>query len=133
MLDSEYPLVDGKLSVKCYLSSLDKCYSLYKQKYSKKLNNNNIINKNNKNGICINGSSSSSRLNGGGIDTSTSTTTAPAGSLDDFDITKADAFVFHTPYCKLVQKSFARLLWNDYCDNSPSVSDEIRGHLDKFK
>ena len=27
--------------------------------------------------------------------------------------TVADYFIFHSPYTKLVQKSFARLLWND--------------------
>ena len=29
---SEYPTVDGKLSIQCYLSALDKCYQLYRQK-----------------------------------------------------------------------------------------------------
>ena len=31
-----------------------------------------------------------------------------------FNLNSADAFLFHSPYCKLVQKSLARLLWNDY-------------------
>lgn len=34
-LSSEYPVVDGKLSIQCYLSSLDKCYQLYADKASK--------------------------------------------------------------------------------------------------
>lgn len=29
---SEYPVVDGKLSIQCYLSALDKCYSVYRNK-----------------------------------------------------------------------------------------------------
>ncbi len=29
---SEYPTVDGKLSIQCYLSALDKCYKSYRQK-----------------------------------------------------------------------------------------------------
>lgn len=29
---SEYPTVDGKLSIKCYLNALDQCYALFKQK-----------------------------------------------------------------------------------------------------
>lgn len=29
---SEYPVVDGKLSIQCYLSALDQCYSVYKNK-----------------------------------------------------------------------------------------------------
>lgn len=34
-LSSEYPVVDGKLSIQCYLSSLDKCYQNYAEKASK--------------------------------------------------------------------------------------------------
>ena len=33
-LSSEYPMVDGKLSVQCYLSALDKCYQRYADKAS---------------------------------------------------------------------------------------------------
>lgn len=29
---SEYPVVDGKLSIECYLSALDRCYSVYRNK-----------------------------------------------------------------------------------------------------
>lgn len=29
---SEYPIVDGKLSIQCYLSALDHCYSVYRKK-----------------------------------------------------------------------------------------------------
>lgn len=31
-LTSEYPVVDGKLSVQCYTSALDNCYSTYCKK-----------------------------------------------------------------------------------------------------
>ena len=34
-----------------------------------------------------------------------------------FSLSSSDAFLFHSPYCKLVQKSFARLLWNDYLES----------------
>ena len=33
-LTSEYPVVDGKLSVECYLSALDQCYKVYRQKFA---------------------------------------------------------------------------------------------------
>jgi len=72
-LSSEYPTVDGKLSIQCYLSALDICYRLYCEKYSK--------------------------IHPGA---------APIG-LQQFD-----ALVFHTPYCKLVQKSLARISLNDF-------------------
>lgn len=29
---TEYPMVDGKLSIQCYLRALDRCYTLYRQK-----------------------------------------------------------------------------------------------------
>lgn len=31
-MGSEYPVVDGKLSIECYLSALDRCYSVYRNK-----------------------------------------------------------------------------------------------------
>lgn len=33
-LSSEYPVVDGKLSIQCYLSALDKCYQRFADKAS---------------------------------------------------------------------------------------------------
>lgn len=69
-LSSEYPIVDGKLSIQCYLQALDNCYQLYCKKSSKQ--NSNVTN-----------------------------------------VNTFDAFLFHSPYCKLVQKSLARLLLND--------------------
>ena len=38
-MSSEYPTVDGKLSIQCYLEALDKCYKLYKHKAAKLSNN----------------------------------------------------------------------------------------------
>lgn len=34
-LDSEYPFVDGKLSINCYFRALDNCYSIYRQRFNK--------------------------------------------------------------------------------------------------
>lgn len=70
-LTSEYPVVDGKLSIQCYLSALDNCYAGYKAKAEKR-------------------------------------------SSERVDLSRFDAMLFHTPYCKLVQKSLARLAYNDY-------------------
>ncbi|CAG9809717.1 unnamed protein product [Chironomus riparius] len=72
-LTSEFPVVDGKLSIQCYLSALDSCYRLYCEKYQKQ--------------------------NPG----------AKVLGLNQFD-----ALVFHTPYCKLVQKSLGRVSLNDF-------------------
>lgn len=89
-MSSEYPVVDAKLSIQCYLSALDTCYALYKHK-------------------------------------------AQAKSQATISLASFDAVLFHTPYCKLVQKSLARLALNDFlatpaeerCDNHPE--------LEKFK
>lgn len=81
-LSSEYPAVDSKLSIECYLSALDKCYQSYREK-SAKLHSKNI-------------------------------------TLDSFD-----AVIFHTPYCKLVQKSYARIGLNDYV-NCPKDKRSIK-------
>lgn len=79
-LTSEYPIVDGKLSIQCYLSALDNCYRLYCKKYQK--------------------------MN----------PTATVVGIKEFD-----ALIFHTPYCKLVQKSLARVELNDFLLTSDPV------------
>lgn len=84
-LSSEHPVVDGPLSIKCYLSALDNCYQLYNKKYAKLHPN----------------------------DTQT--------GLERFD-----AVIFHTPFCKLVQKSVARLGLNDF------MSADSAGRKEKF-
>lgn len=67
-LASEYPTVDGKVSIQCYLNALDQCFQRHSQKEGKS-----------------------------------------DGFLDCFDY-----ICFHSPYYKLVQKSFARLCVNDF-------------------
>jgi len=83
-LTSEYPVVDGKLSIQCYLNALDQCYKSYLNKYNDNLN------------------------------------------LNTFD-----SFIFHTPYCKLVQKSLARLYLNDFINSN--MKEENYPGLEKYK
>ena len=87
-MSSEYPVVDGKLSVQCYLSALDTCYGLYKKK-------------------------------------------AAGKGVPDVNLATFDAVLFHSPYCKLVQKSLARLALNDYLASSEECSK--LPELEKFK
>ncbi|ELU04623.1 hypothetical protein CAPTEDRAFT_155025 [Capitella teleta] len=83
-LMSEFPVVDGKLSIQCYLDALDRCYRLYRQHAdSQSLQN---------------------------------------GKQESFSLQSADAFLFHSPYCKLVQKSLGRLLLNDFLVNPDADS-----------
>ncbi|XP_055538137.1 uncharacterized protein LOC129725847 [Wyeomyia smithii] len=91
-LSSEYPVVDGKLSIQCYLSALDNCYQLYRELYAEQNPNASAIN------------------------------------LSHFD-----AIVFHTPYCKLVQKSLARLGLNDFVLTPASQRAAVYPGFDQFQ
>ena len=100
-LTSEYPVVDGHYSVNCYTQALDACYKAYSEREAK-WQNAGITN---------------------GVHDPASETTSP---LDRFD-----HVLFHSPTCKLVAKSYGRLLYSDYrnAPNNPrfeSVPQEIR-------
>ncbi|KAK9291584.1 hypothetical protein L1049_019533 [Liquidambar formosana] len=49
-----------------------------------------------------------------------------------FSISNADYFVFHSPYNKLVQKSFAWLYFNDFLRNASFVEEDVREKLAPF-
>lgn len=89
-LKSEYPVVDGQLSIQCYLNALDNCYAKYREKTQLKNPNENV-------------------------------------SLASFD-----SFLFHSPYCKLVQKSFARIAFLDFLNTSKSIVSDKYPDLEKF-
>lgn len=110
-LTSEYPIVDGHFSVKCYTQAVDACYQTYNKRESQK--------KIQMNGSLVNGTHSD-------LDGEAAPTKTP---LDRFD-----HVLFHSPTCKLVAKSYARLLYNDFLQDpsQPAFADvpaEIR-HVD---
>jgi len=89
-MSSEYPVVDAKLSIQCYLSALDNCYAKYKTKCDSR-------------------------------------------GLGPVNLNSFNGVLFHTPYCKLVQKSLARLALNDYLD-IPQESKAVKyPELEKLK
>ncbi|KAJ7383355.1 Hydroxymethylglutaryl-CoA synthase, cytoplasmic [Desmophyllum pertusum] len=92
-MSSEYPVVDGKLSVRCYFHALDQCYSRYTEK-GRQLDNKTLF------------------------------------TLEDIDYA-----MFHTPFCRIVQKSLARLMFHDFlCDPECDSSDgEKYADLAKFR
>ncbi|KAK9076720.1 hypothetical protein SSX86_005054 [Deinandra increscens subsp. villosa] len=49
-----------------------------------------------------------------------------------FSMADADYFVFHSPYNKLVQKSFARLVFDDVARNASSVDESAKEKLGQF-
>ncbi|XP_068669773.1 hydroxymethylglutaryl-CoA synthase-like [Aristolochia californica] len=50
-----------------------------------------------------------------------------------FSLADADYFVFHSPYNKLVQKSFARLYFNDFLRNASPVEKDAAEKLEMFR
>jgi len=85
-MSSEYPLVDGKLSIKCYFTAIDNCYSRYKDKLTKKQGR--------------------------------------QASLHDIDY-----MAFHTPFCKIVQKSLARMVLADVLASNEMNTNGCYGDL----
>ncbi|NXN19926.1 HMCS2 protein, partial [Indicator maculatus] len=95
-LSSEYPVVDGQLSIQCYLRALDRCYAVYRRK-------------------------AESQWQQAGIQR--------PFTLDDFKY-----IIFHTPFCKLVQKSVGRLLLNDFlAAPNPDTATGLYKGLQSFR
>nr|QEV81804.1 Hydroxymethylglutaryl-CoA synthase [Prunella vulgaris] len=49
-----------------------------------------------------------------------------------FSVLDADYVVFHSPYNKLVQKSFSRMLFNDFLRNASSIDEAAKEKLAPF-
>nr|XP_026495422.1 hydroxymethylglutaryl-CoA synthase 1 [Vanessa tameamea] len=88
-LASEFPYVDGKLSIQCYLSALDNCYNLFCQKMRKV----------------------DPKFKG---------------------LLSLDGMLFHSPYCKLVQKSLARVSFNDFLNATEAEREKQFPGLSQF-
>lgn len=99
-LTSEYPVVDGHFSNRCYTEAVDACYKAYNAREETL--------KSQQNGNSVNGS---------------------AQQLET-PVDRFDYMAFHAPNCKLVNKSYARLLYNDYLLNpSNSIFAEVPAEL----
>lgn len=103
-LTSEYPYVDGHFSLNCYTEALDAAYRAYSKREALLTKGANGVN---------------GHVNGNG-------TAEPKTPLDRFDY-----LAFHSPTCKLVAKSYARLLYHDYLadpghESFAEVAPEIR-------
>lgn len=110
-LTSEYPYVDGQFSLRCYTEAVDACYKVYNAR-ERTLQSQ-------ASGATVNGHA---HVNGNGVHKEDNSK-AP---LDRFDF-----MAFHAPTCKLVSKSYARMLYNDFLED-PShpqfkeVASELR-------
>jgi hydroxymethylglutaryl-CoA synthase len=140
VMDSEYPVVDGKLSVICYLNALDRCYQLYKKKFYNLYNSQstNDLNNNYSNNLANNVNKNYNKRIKLSSDNEENKSKESSSKLN-FNLNASGAFLFHSPYCKLVQKSFARLFWNDYLeyakleDNSVDNNKLKALNLDKIE
>ena len=96
-LDSEYPEVDGPLSITTYLSALDASYSRFREKTAK-----------------VQKASPTPAVSNGHANGESSETTKTVDPKSAFSLANVDYPAFHSPYGKLVQKGHARLLFNDF-------------------
>lgn len=87
-LESEYPIVDGKLSITCYLRALDSCYRGYREKFARRFGR-------------------------------------------EFDLSQTDYSLYHSPFTKLVMRSYARMMYNDFL--ASKSADGIYKDLAKFR
>jgi hydroxymethylglutaryl-CoA synthase len=93
IMDVEYPVVDGKLSIDCYLRSIDICYDRFRKR-------------------------------------------ADFKDQRPFTLDSADFAIFHSPFHKLVQRSYARLAYNDFLRHPDlphfsGVADQLKPYLSK--
>lgn len=92
---TEYPVLDGKLSIQCYLQALDRCYAVYRQKIQ-------------------------NQWKQAGIDR--------PFTLDDLQF-----MIFHTPFCKMSQKSLGRLMFNDFLSAGSDTQISCYKGLEAFR
>ncbi|EXJ84459.1 hydroxymethylglutaryl-CoA synthase [Capronia epimyces CBS 606.96] len=91
-LTSEYPYVDGHFSLRCYTEAIDACYKAYNARE-------NTLK------ALANGAATNGHANGNGV---------ARGEDEEAPLDRFDYMAFHAPTCKLVSKSYARLLYNDF-------------------
>ena len=113
-MKSEYPEVDGKMSQLCYLKALDDCYTRMMQK----MENEDINKTNNK-----------KKADNENDKTAVKSSTRQNKNQAKFSFDHFDYFCFHSPYTKLVQKAFGRLLLHDYltgkCDSDKTINSSL--------
>ena len=90
---SEYPTVEGALSVSCYMEAVFKAYGTFRRKFA-----------------------------------AANHVTDREVSVNDFD-----GLVFHAPYCKIVSKALARIVFSDFLnDPKPDYGGKYAG-LEQYR
>ncbi|KAF7431005.1 hypothetical protein PC9H_006720 [Pleurotus ostreatus] len=103
-LSSEYPEVDGPVSVVTYIAAFDEAYSRFREKTARQLKHGQISS-------CSNGLLHNADK--------------PADPKAAFSLQGVDYALFHSPYGKQVIKGHARMLFNDFrsAPDAPQFSD----------
>jgi len=109
-LASEYPSVDGPLTLHSYIGGLEQSYENFISKEAKRIKGRSVKAVNGMNGHFTNGTNGHANGVNGHAEN-------PSVSLKDFDF-----IGFHGPYGKMVQKGTARLTYMDYLAN-PSAPE----------
>ncbi|PWW73915.1 hydroxymethylglutaryl-CoA synthase [Tuber magnatum] len=95
---SEYPVVDGYFSIRCYTEAVDGCYKAY----------------NNREASLAALARRNEGANGNGVANGNGAANGNGHAASNHGIDRFDYMLFHAPTCKLVSKSYARLLYNDF-------------------
>ncbi|KAG7093724.1 ATP-dependent 5'-3' DNA helicase hcs1 [Marasmius oreades] len=102
-LSSEYPEVDGPVSVVTYTGALDHAYSAYREKFARALKRSGLTNGH-----------------------------SPADPKGHFSLDSVDYALFHSPYGKQTAKGHARLLFNDFLSNPDAPAFVNIGNADAY-
>ncbi|NWT05335.1 HMCS2 protein, partial [Mionectes macconnelli] len=118
-LSSEYPVVDGQLSIQCYLRALDRCYAVYRRKAENQWQQ---------------GKWQHPRVPILSPWMLIDPCCLSAGIQRPFTLDDFKYIIFHTPFCKLVQKSVGRLLLNDFLASpNPDTASGLYKGLQSFR
>lgn len=115
-LTTEYPYVDGQLSLRCYAEAVDKCYEAYITREASLRDDTGKVAKGHS---ATNGHSTTSDHNASnGCSEKVRSRLTGAGKFHDESRSshadKFDYMCFHAPTCKTVAKSYARLFYSDF-------------------
>ena len=123
---SEYPLVDGQYSLRSYAEALDNCYKAYNKRQTQA--------RHAVKGVTTNGHANghtNGHMNGHANGHANGHTNGHTHADDvEAPVDKFDFMCFHSPTCKTVAKSYARLLFNDYLANPENpIFSEVPAEL----
>ncbi|TAQ83263.1 hypothetical protein B7494_g8411 [Chlorociboria aeruginascens] len=98
---SEFPVVDGHFSINCYTEAVDGCYKAYNAREA-----------------FLGGEPDLGYASGNTSDDESGEVATEKKEIEteseQLPIDRFDYLLFHAPTCKLVSKSYARLMYNDY-------------------